>query len=62
MDYKHKFKYKNDILRAIGNLLHITRDEADSKLSDNETSKKCLFVRCVKSCFIRFCFVLLLSV
>jgi len=40
MDYKHKFKYKNDVLRATGNLLHIIPDEADRKLRDNATPRK----------------------
>jgi hypothetical protein len=33
---------KTDVLKETGNLLNITPDEADGKLRDSETSRKCL--------------------
>jgi hypothetical protein len=52
MDYKHRFKNKNNVLKEIGNMLNIVTIEAESKLRNAETSRKCLcFARCVNSGF-----------
>jgi hypothetical protein len=39
---QEQIKNKTYVLRETENLLNITPDEADGKLKDSETSRKCL--------------------